>query len=94
MLIKPNKTSITATIIDDTDVSSPLKIVILSVPGKITLPKFLWAGRIVTIDRVHDTPKFRLAAGTIVSTRMEVKGDPFTQGFHLHSLEIISSEEE
>lgn len=86
MMIQPNKTPITATIINPKNEAGNFDIVILSIPGQIVLPAFLWTGKIIEIEGKNLSPEVSLEKGKIISADIEVLGDPRTQKFLLHSI--------
>ena len=86
MMIKPNRTPITATILSELDEEKNFEIVILSMAGKIVLPAFLWAGKIVTIDARNLETEIEIKKGAIISGDIEVFGDPFIQRYSLFNV--------
>ena len=93
MMIQPNKTPITATILSAKNEVGDFDIVILSIPGKQVLPAFLWAGKIVEINGNNLDDQLTIEKGKIISAEIEVLGDPFTQRYLLHSVNPINTEE-
>ena len=67
---------------------------ILSIPGKIVLPAFLWAGKILTIEGKNIDANVTLEKGRIISAKIEVYGDPFTQKYFLHEITHLEDVEE
>lgn len=94
MMIKPNKTPITATVINPMREDGSFDIVILSIPGKIVLPAFLWTGKLLEIEGKNLDTEVQIEKGIIISAEIEVLGDPFTQKYLLHSVVPLNSEEE
>ena len=94
MQLRPNKTKITATILTSVREDQSFDIVILSIPGKIVLPAFLWAGKIVNIQKQISESKTPLKEGQIISAKIEVLGDPMIQKYLLHEIEPLQQEEE
>ncbi|MFT6333705.1 MAG: hypothetical protein ACI86M_002563 [Saprospiraceae bacterium] len=88
MQLKPNKTPITATVISPRKEDNTFDIVILSIAGQIVLPAFLWTGKIVNILKIISDKDIHLKEGQIISTKIEVMGDPFTQKYYLHNIVI------
>ena len=88
MQLRPNKTPITATVISPRKEDNSIDIVILSIPGQIVLPAFLWTGKIVNIYKIISDKEIQLKEGQIISTKIEVMGDPFTQKYYLHDIVI------
>jgi hypothetical protein len=86
MLIKPNKTAITATILSPINEEGNFDIVILSIPGKVVLPAFLWAGKILTVEGKNLDTNVSIEKGKVISAKIEVYGDPFTQKYFLYDV--------
>ena len=93
-MIQPNKTPITATILESQKEDGNFEIVILSIPGKIVLPAFLWAGKLLEIEGKNLSSDINIEKGTIISAEIEVLGDPFIQKFMLHSVVSLNTGEE
>lgn len=94
MLIKPNKTPITATILSSKNENGDFDIVLLSIPGKIVLPAFIWTGKILTIQGKNLDHNVSIEKGQIISAEIEVFGDPFTQKYQLSNIVRLDNEEE
>ena len=93
-MLKPNRTPITATILSEKNENNNFDIVILSIVGKIVLPAFLWAGKIVTIDARNLNTEVKISKGEIISAEIEVFGDPFTQKYELRNISTLESTED
>ncbi len=93
-MIQPNRTPITATILDSKTGEGNFNIVILSMPGKVVLPAFLWAGKILEIEGKNINEDIIIKKGSIISADIEVLGDPFVQKYMLHSIKSINEEKE
>ena len=93
-MLKPNRTPITATILSEKNEEQNFDIVILSIVGKIVLPAFLWAGKIVSIDARHLVTEVEITKGEIISADIEVFGDPFVQKYELHNISKLESTED
>ena len=93
MQLRPNKTAITATVTSPRKDDGSIDIVILSIPGKIVLPAFLWTGKIVNIHKVISDEDIHLKEGQIISTKIEVMGGPINQKYYLHDV-VINKEDE
>lgn len=89
--LNPNKTQITATIIQVLADGQFFKIVILTLPEKPTLPAFLWVGKYLKVK--NQSTNIAFAQGDIISAEIEVMGDPFKQSYFLHSITMIADAE-
>lgn len=86
MQLAPNKTQIKATITQILDDGTTLVIVILKMRNDEILPAFLWTGKIVTAKNQSLENDIILNEGDIISTDIEVMGDPFKQVYLLHNI--------
>jgi len=84
MQLRPNRTKITATVIEVLKENNFLKIVILTMPSKETLPAFLWVGKSLQVN--NQSNAITLLSGDIISAEIEVLGDPFKQTYMLHDV--------
>lgn len=86
MQLAPNKTPIKATVIDVLNEGDTLTVVILDMPTEITLPAFLNVGKIVVAKNLSISNGIVFNKGDIISTNIEVMGDPFKQSYLLHDV--------
>ena len=94
MIIKPNKTAITATILEAPNEEGNFDIVILSIAGKIVLPAFLWAGKILTVQGKNIDKTTPIEKGKIIGAKIEVFGDPFIQKYFLYEITPLEDAKE
>lgn len=90
--LKPNKTPITATITEVFGNGHFFKIVILTLSGTEVLPSFLWVGK--SLRAKNQSTNVMLDEGDIISTEIEVIGDPFKQSYFLHNISKIADAEQ